>query len=105
MDYLTYCSQSEQEKCLQFINKLFTTNVSNIHLKQLYPEQYQKVMSILFKHILPFVKQIYRQSNVFSGVPDIAASFCIHANSGQQGMPNFHDLFTFFTESTCCDIQ
>lgn len=104
VDYLTYCSQPEQEKCLQFINKLFTSNASNVHLKQLYPEQHQKITNILFKYILPFVKQIYRQSNVFGGVPDICASFCIHAN-GQHGMPTFQDLFTFFTESTCCDIQ
>lgn len=102
VDYLTYCSQQEQERCLQFINKLFESNASNVHLKQ--PEQHQKIISILFKHILPFVKQIYRQSNVFGGVPDIAASFCRHAN-GQQGVPTFQDLFTFFTESTCCDIQ
>lgn len=76
-----------------------------MQLAQLYPEQHKKVMSILYKHILPFVKQIYRQSNVFGGVPDIAASFCMHANIGQYGLATFPDLFTFFTESTCCDIQ
>lgn len=104
VDYLTYCAQPEQEKCLQLINKLFTSIATNNHSKQLYPDQHQKIMSILFKHILPLVKQIYRQSNVFGGVPDISASFCIHA-TGQCGMPTFQDLFTFFTESTCCDIQ
>lgn len=61
-------------------------------------------MATLYKHILPFVKQTFRQSNVFGGVPDIAATFCIHA-IGQHGMATFQDLFTFFTEATCCDIQ
>lgn len=69
-----------------------------------YPEQYEKVIQILYRHILPFVKQIYRQSNVFGGVPDIAATFCIFAH-GQNSLANFHDLFNHFTEATCCDIQ
>lgn len=75
-----------------------------MHLKQLYPEQHQKVIQILYKHILPFVKQIYRQSNVFGGVPDIAATFCTHAN-GQTNLANFQDLFRHFTDAACCDIQ
>lgn len=104
VDYLSYCSQSEQEKSLQFINKLFVGIGNDIHLKQVYPEQHQKVISILYKYILPLVKQIYRQSNVFGGVPDIAATFCIHAN-GQSGMVSFQDLFKHFTETACCDIQ
>lgn len=71
---------------------------------QMYIEQQQKILQILYKYVLPFVKQIYRQSNVFSGVPDIAATFCIHANR-MNGMENFQDLFKYFTEATCCDIQ
>lgn len=104
VDYLSYCSQSEQEKCLQFINKFFVCIGKDIHLKQQYPEQHQKIIQTLYKYILPFVKQIYRQSNVFGGVPDIAATFATHAN-GQEGLANFQDLFKHFTEATCCDIQ
>lgn len=76
----------------------------DIHLMQQYPEQRQKVIQMLYKNVLPFVKQIYRQSNVFGGVPDIAATFCIHAN-GQNGLANFQDLFKHFTEVSCCDVQ
>lgn len=70
----------------------------------MYPEQHQKVINILYKYILPFVKQIYRQSNVFGGVPDIAATFCIQADN-QNGSDNFQDLFKHFTEAPCSDIQ
>lgn len=104
VDYLSCCTQPEQEKCLQFINKFFVSIGKDMHLKQLYPEQHQKLIQILYKHILPFVKQIYRQSNVFGGVPEIAATFCIHAN-GQTGLANFQDLFKHFTDAACCDIQ
>lgn len=104
VDYLSFSSQSEQEKTLQFINRLFINIEKDMHLKQVYPEQHQKVINILYKYILPFVKQIYRQSNVFGGVPEIAATFCVKAN-GQHGTATFHDLFKHFTETPCCDIQ
>lgn len=73
-------------------------------MMQLYIDQQQKIIQILYKYVLPFVKQVYRQSNVFSGVPDIAATFCTHAN-GLNGTANFQDLFKHFTEATCCDMQ
>lgn len=83
---------------------MFVAIGKDIHLMQQYPEKRQKVIQILYKNVLPFVKQIYRQSNVFGGVPDIAATFCIHAN-GQNGLANFQDLFKHFTEVSCCDVQ
>lgn len=89
---------------MQFINKFFVCIGKDIHLKQQYPEQHQKIIQTLYKYILPFVKQNYKQSNLFSGVPDIAATFVIHAN-GQGGLANFQDLFKHFTDATCCDIQ
>ena len=103
-DYLSCCSQSEQEKCLQFIHKLFVNIGKDMHLMQHYPEQHQKVIQTLYKHVLPFVRRIYRQSSVFGGVPDIAVAFCTHA-SGHNGMASFQELFKDFTEATCCDIQ
>lgn len=105
VDYLSFCSQSEQEKTLQFVNRLFVNIEKDMHLKQVYAEQYQKVNHILYKYILPFVKQIYRQSNVFGGVPEIAATFCVNANGQCGTMITFDDLFKHFTEAPCCDIQ
>lgn len=102
-DYLSLCSQSEQEKCLQFINNILL-KISCIELQQQYTEPYLKVMQSIFKYILPHVKQIYRQSNVFSNVPEIAATFCLYA-TGTNGLPHFDDLFKYFTEIPCCDTQ
>lgn len=103
VDYLAMCSHAEQEKCLQFINRVLS-QINNAELQQQYSEQYLKLMQSIFKFILPYVKQIYRQSNVFSSVPDIAATFCQYAN-GQNGLPAFEELFKYFTETTCCDAQ
>lgn len=89
---------------MQFVNQFFMYIVKDINLKQQYPEQHRKVIQTLYKYILPFVKQIYRQSNVFGGVPDIAATFTLNAN-GYDGLASFQDLFKHFTEATCCDIQ
>lgn len=85
------------------MNKLFLAIGRDVYLMQMYPEKHQKIIQILYKNVLPFVKQIYPQSNVFGGVPEIAAAFCTHAN-GQNGTPKFQDLFKHFTESECCDV-
>lgn len=77
---------------------------NDAHLKQQYPDQHQKLVQILYTYVLPFVKQNYRQSNVFGSVPEIAATFCTYAN-GLYVSTNFQDLFKYFTEATCCDIQ
>lgn len=89
---------------MQFLNKLFIRMENDFDAKARYHEEYSKVVQILFKLILPYVKQVYRQSNAFSGVPDIAATFCLNAN-GMNGTPTFVDLFQYFTEAACCDIQ
>lgn len=81
------------------MNQLFIRIVNDHGLKQQYPEQVAKLVETLFKLVLPHVKQIYRQSNIFSSVPEIAATFCI--NTSEQ---HFHELFKYFTEATCCDI-
>lgn len=67
-------------------------------------EKYIRMTQAVYKYILPHVKNIYRQSNVFSSVPDVAATFCLRAN-GQNGLPNFDELFKYFTETACTDIQ
>lgn len=73
-------------------------------MKSRHPDDCAKITQILFRSILPHVKNAYRQCNVFSGVPDIASTFCIYA-TGQYGVPAFKDLFQYFAEAMCCDIQ
>lgn len=101
--YLEMCSQAEQEKCLQFINKVLS-QINNVELQQQYSEQYLKLMQSIFKFVLPYVKRTFPKSNVFSSVPEIAATFCQYA-SGQNGLPAFDEQFKYFTETTCCDTQ
>lgn len=68
------------------------------------PGEYNKITQIVYKSVLPHVKNAYRQCNIFSGVPEIASTLCVYA-TGQNGVPSFKDLFQYFTEALCCDIQ
>lgn len=67
-------------------------------------EKYVRLIQAIYKYVLPHIKNVYRQSNVFSIVPDVAATFCLYAN-GVNGLPNFDELFKYFTEISCADIQ
>lgn len=104
VDYLSFSQQSEQERCLQCLDSLIVYLERNAGLKSRNPTEYHKITQISYKSVLAHVKNAYRQCNIFSGVPDIASSLCIYA-TGQNGMPSFKDLFLYFTEAVCCDIQ
>lgn len=103
-EFLSLSSQAEQERCLQCIEKLLIFIGHNHILQTRHPQEHAKVKVFLFKSILPHIKQIYRHSNVFNGVPETAATFTLNA-TGENGIPIFADLFKFFTEAVVYDIQ
>lgn len=103
-EFLSLSSQAEQERCLQCIEKLLNLIGHHYLLKTRHPQEHTNVKVFLFKSILPHIKQIYRHSNVFNGVPETAATFSLNA-TGENGVPIFADLFKFFTEAVVCDIQ
>lgn len=104
VDYLSSSQKSEQEKCLQSLNRLLVCIQNHAGLQGRHADDHSKIIQIMFKSVLPHVKTAYRQINGFSCVPDIAATFCVYA-SGQNGLPAFKDLFQYFAEASCCDIQ
>lgn len=104
VDYLLASQKSEQEKCLQSLNRLMVCIQNHPGLEGRHVADHNRIVQIMFGAVLPHVKTAYRQSNGFSCVPDIAATFCVYA-SGQNGLPSFKELFQYFTEASCCDIQ
>lgn len=94
---------TEQEKCLDFVNKALT-RASSTTTSSLHSEQQMKLQQSIYKYVLKHVKEAYCKGKMFTGVPEIAANFCLLA-TGQNGLPSFDELFKFFAEDKSCEPQ
>lgn len=67
-------------------------------------ENLNKFLIIIYKHILPFIKQIYLQNNISEKIPELAANFCL-CTTELNGLPTFENLFNYFYDINCDNIE
>lgn len=78
--------------------------INSSELRQKYSEKHTRLIQAIYRLILPHVRKVFRQSDALGVAPDIASTLCTFA-TGRDTLPQFDDLFKYFTESSCCDIQ
>lgn len=63
-------------------------------------ENYSKIIDLFFRYTIPTVKKMYLQEADASWLPEIIANLCLCASG-----PTFEELFKFFVNYNCKNIQ
>lgn len=103
--YLQLCTSAERDRFIKALSSSLIEIQEFAKTSSFVEHIYSKIVELFFRYTLPTVKKIYLQeADAIFWIPQIAANLCLCA-TGIDGIPKFEDLFKFFADNNCPNME
>lgn len=104
LKYLQQCTSAERDRLIRSLSSTLIEIQEMAKTSQFVEQNYSSIIELFFRYTLPTVKRIYVHEADAVWLPQIIANLCLCA-TGINTIPKFEDLFKFFVDNNCPNIQ